>query len=226
MFVADKDLTILLADDMAHFLDLEVSFLRRADCRILTASDGAQALILSKQETPDLLLLDVEMPRMTGIEVCRLLRQDPGFKDTPIVMVTSTDRRDEAHQAGATDFWQKPIRENEFIEGIKKYVPIRIREEERVSVGLPVKVMTADGTEFDGMTRDVSEGGAFILASGAIQPNDELSCTISLGFDDVPTVTLSGIAVRVQAGEDGGVGIEFSGPDAELVRLQEYLAGL
>lgn len=220
--MSKQTLTILLADDMAHFLDLELSFLRRADCKIITASDGAQALVVAKRENPDLLLLDVEMPRMTGIEVCRLLRQDAGFKKTPIVMVTSTDRRSEAMQAGATDFWQKPIKETEFLDGIRRLVPIKIREDERVSIGLPVTV-DYSGKSATGMTRDVSHSGAFILVRAGIAPGSDVICNISLGFDAAPTVALQGKVARAMTGDDGGIGVEFVGPDDAIKKLRDYL---
>ncbi|RMF18827.1 MAG: response regulator [Candidatus Dadabacteria bacterium] len=222
--MSDQVLTILLADDMAHFLDLERSFLRRAECRLVTAADGADALIAAKRETPDLLLLDVEMPKMTGIEVCRLLRQDAAFKNTPIVMVTSTDRREEAFRAGATDFWQKPIREREFIEGIRELVPIRIREDERVRIGLPARLQLADGRDVDVMTRDVSTSGAYFLTSEAADVDSELTVSLRLGFDDAPVVELRGRVVRVAQGEDGGLAVAFDGPESEISRLSDYLA--
>lgn len=220
--MAQQTLTILLADDMAHFLDLELSFLRRADCKIITASDGAQALVVAKREAPDLLLLDVEMPRMTGIEVCRLLRQDAGFKKTPIVMVTSTDRRAEAMQAGATDFWQKPIKESEFLDGIRRLVPIKIREDERLSIGLPVTVEYS-GKSAEGMTRDISDSGAFILVRAGIAPGADVTCRVRLGFDRAPEVAVSGKVARAMTGDDGGIGVEFVGPDAEIKKLRDYL---
>jgi CheY-like chemotaxis protein len=216
----------MLADDMAQFLDLELSFLRRADCQIITAADGAQALVLAKQEKPDLLLLDVEMPRMTGIEVCRLLRQDPAFKTTPIVMVTSTNRRDEALAAGATDFWRKPIKEVQFLEGIRRLVDIKIREDERFSVGLPATVVLPDGKTVDGMTRDVSATGAFILAGVKVATDTEVKVRISLGFDKAPQVEIDGFVARVQSGADGGVGVRFLGPEHAVKRLRDYVQTL
>ena len=62
-----KKIKILLVDDMSNFLDLEVSFLRRKDCQIVTANDGVDALKKTKIDKPDIVLLDIEMPRMTGI---------------------------------------------------------------------------------------------------------------------------------------------------------------
>ena len=118
---------ILLVDDMAHFLDLEISFLRRSDCEIVTADNGIDALKIAKTSMPDIVLLDVEMPRMTGIECCRHLKNDPNLKHIPVVMVTATNRVDECQKAGCDDFWRKPIREEDFLNGIKKLVEIRIR---------------------------------------------------------------------------------------------------
>jgi len=224
--MAGETVTILLADDMAHFLNLEQSFLRRADCRIVTAADGAEAVKLAKAEDPDLLLLDVEMPNLTGIEACRILRRDTQFSDRPIIMVTSTTRKEEAMKAGATEFWQKPIREDKFIEGIRRHVDIKIREDERVSVGLPVDLSFETGADANGMSRDVSRSGMFVLVDRDAEIGATVSVKLQLGFDNAPVVALDGVVARVQGGPDGGLGIAFSGPPDALQRVTDYLKTL
>ena len=117
---------ILLVDDMRNFLDLEISFLRRADCKIITAKDGLEALKLAKAEIPNIVLLDLEMPRMNGVQCCRFLKADPALKKVPVVIVTALDKKAECIKAGADDFVKKPINEEAFIREIKKLSLIHI----------------------------------------------------------------------------------------------------
>lgn len=160
-----KSVKILLVDDMSNFLDLEVSFLRRSDCSIITANDGVDALKKAKMEKPDIVLLDIEMPRMTGIECCRLIKSDPNIKHIPVVMVTSTSKREESFAAGADDFWQKPISEQQFLEGIKKFVNIREREDKRLAIGLQVDYRSGENGDklVQAFSKDISRSGMFLI---------------------------------------------------------------
>jgi uncharacterized protein (TIGR02266 family) len=179
---ANKKIKILLVDDMSNFLDLEVSFLRRKDCVIITANDGAEALKRTKLEKPDIVLLDVEMPRMTGIECCRFIKADPNIKHIPVIMVTSTSKRDESFAAGADDFWQKPINEEKFLEGIKKFVPIKERSDKRLPIGLQVDYRIGENKDklVQAFTKDISHSGMFLITRDTlpIGSNFEIEFTI------------------------------------------------
>ena len=88
------------------------AFLRRAKFRVVTASDGPQALSKVGSEHPDLMLLDIMMPGMDGFEVLRRLQQDPAGKDLPVIVVTALSGQDDiarAFECGASDFITKPI---------------------------------------------------------------------------------------------------------------------
>ncbi len=161
----EKKIKILLVDDMSNFLDLEVSFLRRSDCTIITANDGVDAHNNTNTARPDIVRLDIEMPRMTGIECCRIIKSDPSLKKIPVVMVTSTSKREESFAAGADDFWQKPISEVHFLEGIKKFVNIKERQDKRVAVGLQVDYRIGENKDkvVQAFSKDVSRGGMFLI---------------------------------------------------------------
>ncbi len=82
------------------------------DCQVFMATSGAQALQTARQETPDVILLDVMMPEMDGYEVCRLLKQDSATRDIPVLFVTAHHEAQEETRgldAGAVDFITKPI---------------------------------------------------------------------------------------------------------------------
>jgi len=104
--------TILVVDDEAPIVELVRFTLEDADVRVVEASDGAEALVLARRIKPDLILLDVHMPRLDGLEVCRQLRREPALARTPIVMLTAAGQRaDRANGlgAGADEYLTKPF---------------------------------------------------------------------------------------------------------------------
>ena len=104
--------TILVVDDEAPIVDLVRFTLEDADVRVVEASDGAEALQLARQVNPDLVLLDVHMPKLDGLEVCRQLRREPDFARTPIIMLTAAGQQAERSSgisAGANEYLTKPF---------------------------------------------------------------------------------------------------------------------
>lgn len=81
--------TILVADDETHILNVVSLKLRNAGYRVLTARDGQEALDLALQERPDLLITDYHMPMLSGLELCRRLRQSPATANIPAIMLTA-----------------------------------------------------------------------------------------------------------------------------------------
>ena len=81
--------TILVADDESHILHVVSLKLRNAGYRVLTAHDGQEALEIAQQQRPDLLITDYHMPQLSGIELCRKLKQDPATAHIPAIMLTA-----------------------------------------------------------------------------------------------------------------------------------------
>ena len=99
--------------------------LERNGMRVLTAKDGVDAVSLLQEHLPDIILLDIEMPRMDGYEVAAHVRNDPRLKDIPIVMITS--RVSEKHRAraielGVDDYLGKPYQESQLLDAIEPLV--------------------------------------------------------------------------------------------------------
>jgi chemosensory pili system protein ChpA (sensor histidine kinase/response regulator) len=95
--------------------------LERFGFRVITAKDGVDALALLQENTPDVMLLDIEMPRMDGYELAQIMKGDERFKGIPIIMITS--RTGEKHRARAAEigverYLGKPYQEEELIETI------------------------------------------------------------------------------------------------------------
>ena len=84
-----KEKTILVADDESHILNVVSLKLRNAGFRVLTAHDGQEALDAAQQERPDLIITDYHMPLLSGLELCRRLKQDPATRGIPAIMLTA-----------------------------------------------------------------------------------------------------------------------------------------
>ena len=103
---------ILIVDDNPTNLDILQARLAPHNYEILTATDGEEALAIAREKEPDLILLDIMMPKMDGIEVCRHLRADPSLPFMPIIMVTAkADSKDVVAglEAGADEYLTKPV---------------------------------------------------------------------------------------------------------------------
>ncbi len=104
--------TILVVDDEPPILELVRYTLEDEQIRVLEAADGVQALEVAHAARPDLILLDVQMPRLDGLEVCRRLRADTALGGTRIVMLTAAGQdadRARGLAAGADDYLTKPF---------------------------------------------------------------------------------------------------------------------
>ena len=103
---------ILIAEDEHDILDLITYTLNFAGYEVVAASDGEEAVQLALQEMPDLILLDVRMPRKTGYEACKAIKADEGTKDIPVMFISAKGQEAEIQagmQAGAVEYLLKPF---------------------------------------------------------------------------------------------------------------------
>ena len=104
--------TILVVDDEPNIVEVVRITLEDDRVRVVVAADGAAALAAACTERPDLILLDVNLPDLSGLEVCRRLRADARTQDTKIVMLTAAAQRDDVERgraAGADEYLTKPF---------------------------------------------------------------------------------------------------------------------
>ncbi|MSP62241.1 MAG: response regulator [Myxococcales bacterium] len=165
-------------DDIAHLVNMALG---DAGYLCLRARDGEQALFLASIEAPDLLILDVMMPRVDGITACKKLKADPVLSRIPILMLTAladVDDKVKGLEAGADDYLAKPFDLRELLARVRALIRSSRRERDRSSVtNLPgpaafeeaVDARIASGTPFALVIAELAGYDDFVLANGFLQ---------------------------------------------------------
>lgn len=114
---------ILIVDDEKDLIDTLSFRLEAAGYEVVSAKNGQEALSQVKAQRPDLILLDVMMPILDGCQVCRMLKFDEKFRNTPIIMLTARSQDKDkltGHEVGADDYVTKPFDSADLLAKIKK----------------------------------------------------------------------------------------------------------
>ncbi len=120
--------TVLVVDDNQQNLELLQAYLEDVDCRTISANNGLEALEIVSKNMPDLILLDVMMPKMSGFEVCKRIKNDPNTSDIPVIMVTALSEFGDIERAidsGTDDFLSKPVNKLELLTRIKTMLKLK-----------------------------------------------------------------------------------------------------
>ena len=119
---------VLVVDDNEQNLELILAYLEDVDCQTISATSGIEALDIVRKKLPDLVLLDVMMPKISGFEVCRRMKNDPQTADIPIIMVTALNELadiEKAINSGTDDFLSKPVNKWELITRVKTMLKLK-----------------------------------------------------------------------------------------------------
>lgn len=124
---------VLVVDDNLQNLELILAYLEDVECETISATGGQEALDLIDNDTPDLVLLDVMMPKISGFEVCKRIKSNPKTADLPVIMVTALSEMGDIERAinsGTDDFLSKPVNKWELLTRVKTMLKLKHLEDQ------------------------------------------------------------------------------------------------
>src|SRR3954469_16115332 len=145
--------TVLIVDDNPQNVELLQAFLEALPVKIVTASDGIEALDKVAEHKPDLILLDIMMPQMSGFQVCRRLKGDAKTRDIQVLMVTALNELgdiEQANECGTDDFVSKPVNKIELLTRVKSLLRVRHLKSELERALTYLNEIEHDDEETDG----------------------------------------------------------------------------
>jgi len=179
---------ILVVDDMSANVEFLKTLLTREGYMVVTASNGEQALQMLEHDQPDLVLMDVLMPRLSGFEVCDRIKQNKATRLTPVVLVTvlsETGDRVRAINAGADDFLTKPVNPHELKARVRSLIRLKrytddLDSAESVILSLALVIEARDAYT-DGHCQRLA-GYATALGAAIGLPEDQLAALYRGGY--------------------------------------------
>ncbi|MHB1515723.1 MAG: response regulator [Acidiferrobacteraceae bacterium] len=120
-----SDIKVMIIDDSNTIRRTAEALLKKAGYEVLTAADGFEAMSMITDHRPDIIFVDIMMPRLDGYQTCLLIKNNKQFKHIPVIMLSSKDGlfdRARGRIAGSQEYVNKPFTQEELIEVISKYV--------------------------------------------------------------------------------------------------------
>lgn len=178
------DVRILLAEDNAVNQQVAVALLTKRGYRVVAVGDGVQAVDAVKRETFDMILMDIQMPEMDGLEATRAIRRLPGFADLPIAALTAhafAEERDRCHAAGMNDFLAKPFKPEDLFALVDRWTIDRYKRGGRGSTLLEKDIMDEDA----GPPVDL-EGFRSIMRDAGVE--EVVDTTVEIYVEEAPEI--------------------------------------
>lgn len=218
---------ILVVDDNPMFRELEAIFLAGSG-EVLTAESGIAALEIARREHPHVMVVDLDMPDLSGDSVCREIKADPELRDLPVVLITSSDGaedRERAVRAGADDVLTKPINRISLIQAVSRFIRFhQVRGLKRVPMVAPVTLDLGRGG-LVGVSSDVSRGGMKVDFESPLEAGQEVELRFALPESGQPPICPTAKVVwRRHAGRGSAVGLQFLSLDGWSARqIDEFV---
>jgi CheY-like chemotaxis protein len=225
---------VLLVDDAAMFLEIQKDFLKMSSISVLCAKDGQEALEKTRILHPDLLIMDLHMPRMSGAECCAAIKADPALSSIPVIMATSAGKGDDhelCRKAGCDGLLTKPFDRGLFLDTIRRFIPELDRREARIPFTSAIRFQAFRVT-MTGTILDLSPRGIFVATDYDLEVGTEIVLTFSLSEGTGSLLQAKGVvrwknaaAVKIKEEYPPGFGLEFTAIAGEsLSSFQHFLA--
>jgi DNA-binding response OmpR family regulator len=213
---------ILIADSLKHLVSGE-NILSRANTQILTASSSQEILSIHKSEKADLIIIDLDMPGMSGDGICSLLRKEPAPNPVKVLIAVEPKETDikRAEQCGANTYITKPINSALFFSKIASLLDVQTRKAYR----MPVKATVAGemgNVKLTASTINISSTGILIESAHPLNVGDVINCSFLL--PGTLAISVKGEVVRIIKKPAGNVhqyGIRFTSISASAQRIIE-----
>jgi len=223
---------ILLADDTKLFLEIERTFLNRDSFELYTARTGKEALEQSLALHPHLILLSFTMPDISGDEICSVIKNDPGFSNTRVVIVTADygeETLTRCIDAGCDGIITKPFDKEQLLETVQKLLGETFRQKPRYQVQIPCAIYL-ERAEVPGTILDISEIGCRVTTEDSLDEGAIVGIGFNLPDTDQPA-HWNGIVRWTKTGagdvDQHLLGIQLQDtPGDERQILQDILASL
>ena len=154
MFRAPEDSVILVVDDIATNIQVAAGVLDAAGYEVMPATSGRQALERVRHQIPDLILLDLMMPEMGGIEVCQTLKKNAATADVPVIFLTASNETEhllQAFEAGAVDYVTKPFTTAELLARVRTHLELKNARDKLARYSEQLSTLNEEKNEFLGI---------------------------------------------------------------------------
>jgi CheY-like chemotaxis protein len=194
-----KGSKILIGDDIPANLNILRDVLEPQGYKIMVATNGATALEIAERSDPDLILLDVMMPEMSGFEVCRKLKKNDKLKDIPVIFITAKDGVDnlmEGFASGGVDYIRKPFQIEEVRVRVKNHLKLAklLREEIITNSRLKQEISLREKMELD-QRRLMDEKRKASEAASRLEATETLAGGLAHDFNNLITVILGNVSL-------------------------------
>ena len=172
---------ILIVDDIKAIIEKESSILSRSDFSIFTATTSDDALQVHKNQVMDMIIIDLDMPVMSGDKLCSLLRKDAALKNVSIVMICNNSESDikRTQVCKANAYVTRPVNPVQFLNTVSRLLDVPERKSYRVLVKLSVKGKAKDESFFCS-SRNISSTGILVETDKLLEKGDMISCSFFL----------------------------------------------
>ncbi len=223
---------LLLVDDIRLMRGIAKNYFNQSEFQISTARGGQEALRMAAAIRPHLIIIDVDMPGMDGVECCRRIKNDPDLFTTPVILLAENDREKIEHgwSSGCDGLLARPVGRRELLTAARQYVTLANRAAPRIDRNILVRYGMDKGEERHDYACNLGTGGLYLTSERIFGEDDEFDIEFLVPRSDSETRCRVRVAWVNPAGKlkrndlPPGAGLEFVDIDRDCrYRLQMFV---